>query len=156
MMNLQAMLFAGGLAALVAGGAGMQLGKWMEKGACEKRVVEVQKAAARIIDAKDDEIRTLTLEKIQAQGEVLKVNQASQLAFEDLQKMLSADQVKRDAAAARVETAAKQAAANAKEAAAKSLAAREVILHVADQCARSGVPDDVVRMLNDILGTPAP
>lgn len=154
MMNLQGMLIAGGVAALVAGGIGMQVGKGLEKGACEKRIQIIEKAAASLIDQKDAEILTLGAEKAQAQAEVAKVNAETLRQFNELQVLLTADQAKRDEAAIRVEAAAKQAAVNARDAAAKAQAAREIIQNVADQCARAGVPDDVVRVLNDILGAP--
>jgi hypothetical protein len=154
MMNLQGMLIAGGVAALVAGGIGLQVGKGLEKSACEKRIEVVEKAAAKLIDEKDAEILVLKAEKVQAQGEVAKVNAETLRQFNELQALLTADQAKRDEAAARVEAAAKQAAVNARDAAAKAQAAREIIQNVADQCARAGVPDDVVRVLNDILGAP--
>jgi hypothetical protein len=154
MMNLQGMLIAGGVAALVAGGIGMQVGKGLEKGACDKRIDVLEKAAASLIDKKDAEILTLRAEKAQAQAEVAKVNAETLRQFNELQVLLTADQAKRDEAAARVEAAAKQAAVNARDAAAKAQAAREIIQNVADQCARAGVPDDVVRVLNDILGAP--
>lgn len=150
------MLVAGGIAGLVAFGGGMSFGKWLEKGACEKRIEAVKEAAAELIDKKDAEITTLGLEKAQAQAEVAKVNAETLRQFNELQTLLSADQVKRDEAATRVEKAAQLAAANARDAAAKASEARKVIQNVADQCARAGVPDDVVRVLNDILGAPSP
>jgi Na+-translocating ferredoxin:NAD+ oxidoreductase RnfC subunit len=154
MMNLQGMLIAGGVAALVAGGIGLQVGKGLEKGACERRIEILEKAAAKLIDQKDAEILVLSAEKAQAQAEVTKVNAETLRQFNELQVLLTADQAKRDEAAIRVEAAAKQAAVNARDAAAKAQAAREIIQNVADQCARAGVPDDVVRVLNDILGAP--
>lgn len=154
MINLQGMLIAGGVSALVAGGIGMQVGKMMERGACETRVKALEKAAATLIDKKDTEILILGAEKAQAQAEVAKVNSETLRQFNELQLLLTADQAKRDEASARVEAAARQAAANARDAATKAQAAREVIQNVADQCARAGVPDDVVRVLNDILGAP--
>lgn len=154
MINWQGMLVAGGLGALVAGGIAWQVRGGIEKGACAARVETVMREAGRKIDEKDAEIRVLTVEKAQAHAEVAKVNETTARQYLELQQLLTADQAKRDEAATRVEAAARQAAANAKDAAAKSQAAREVIQHVADQCARAGVPDDVVRVLNDILGAP--
>src|SRR5690606_12333206 len=74
LMSLQSTLLAVAAAALVAGGAGMQFGKWLEKGACDKRLAAVQEAAAGLIERKDAEIRVLSVEKSQAQAEVAKVN----------------------------------------------------------------------------------
>ena len=154
MIDIKAMAIGAALGGLVLGGAGLQLGKSMERSACDKRLEVVQRAAASLIDAKDREILVLGAEKAQAQGEVAKVNAATLAQFEEMKQLLTADQAKRDAAAVRVEAAAKQAALNARDAAAKSIEARKVIQNVADQCARAGVPDDVVRVLNDILVAP--
>lgn len=156
MMDIKAMLMGGAIAAVIATPAGISLGRWFEKGACEKRVEAVEKAAATLIDKKDAEIVLLRVEKAQAQAEVAKVNAETLRQFEEMKTLLTADQAKRDEAAARVEKAAQQAALNARDAAVKSTEARKVIQNVADQCARAGVPDDVVRVLNDILAVPAP
>lgn len=154
MIDIKAMMIGAAVAAVVAGGAGMTFGRWLEKGACDKRVAVVEKAAASIIDRKDSEIMTLGAEKAQAQAEVAKVNAETLRQFEEMKTLLTADQEKRDQAALRVEAAAKQAAVNARDAAVKAQEARKVIQNVADQCARAGVPDDVVRVLNDILDAP--
>ena len=156
MMNFKAMSIGAALGGLVLGGVGLQAGRWMERGACDKRVAALERAAATLIDKKDAEILVLGTEKAQAQAEVAKVNSATLAQFEEMKLLLTADQAKRDAAAVRVEKAAQQAALNARDAAAKSIEARKVIQNVADQCARAGVPDDVVRVLNDILATPGP
>jgi membrane protein involved in colicin uptake len=154
MINWQGPLIGALVAGLAAGGMAWQVRGGIEKAACQSRVADVMKASADLIDKKDGEIGVLQIEVAQARGEVVKVNETTRKQYEELQALLSADQVKRDEAAARVEAAARQAAVNAKDAAAKAQLAREVIQNVADQCARAGVPDDVVRVLNDILGAP--
>lgn len=156
MIGWQGMLASGLVAAVVAGGIGWQARGVIDSAECDKRVNEVKEAAAKLIDKKDGEMTVLRVEKAQAQAEVAKVNAETMRQLQELQTLLAADRVKRDEASARVEKAAQQAAANAKEAAAKALAAREVIQNVTDQCARAGVPNDVVRVLNDILGAPTP
>lgn len=154
MINWQGPLIGALVAGLAAGGLAWQIRGGVEKAACQSRIGDVMKASAELIDRKDSEIHVLQIEVAQARAEVVKVNETTRKQYEELQALLSADQIKRDEAAARVEAAARQAAANAKDAALKSQAAREVIQNVADQCARAGVPDDVVRVLNDILGAP--
>lgn len=154
-MNIWQGPLIGALVASVAvGGLVWQIKGGVEKAACHTRIEKVMAASAKLIDAKDGEIRTLQVEVAQARGEVDKVNAETLRQFAELQALLTADQAKREAAAARVERAAQQAAVNAKDAALKSQAAREVIQNVADQCARAGAPDDVVRVLNDLIGAP--
>lgn len=152
MINWQTTLIGAAIAAIVAGGIGFQAGKVLERGACQGRIETVMRESAKLIDAKDAELTTRGIEVAQARAEVAKVNAETLRQFNELQTLLTADQAKRDEAALRVEAAARQAAANAKDAAAKSQLAREVILNVADQCARAGAPDDVVRVLNDLIG----
>jgi seryl-tRNA synthetase len=94
----------------------------------------------------------LLAERDQARAEVDKVNFAIAAQVKELAALMSADQTARQEAAARMEAAANEAAKEAKLAGQRALAAREVIKNVADQCARAGVPDDVVRVLRDITG----
>lgn len=152
---LQGILISAGLAAIVAGGIGLKIGSDNEARKCDGKIAVVRKAAEEVINAKLQEILTLTAEKAQAQAEVAKVNETTHRQFAELQTMLSADAVKRDEASAKVEKAATQAARDAREASARAQAAREVIQNVADKCAAAGVPDDVVRMLNGVLAPPA-
>jgi hypothetical protein len=152
MINWQSILMGGAVGAIVFGGIGFQAGKVLERSACQGRVETVMRESAKLIDAKDAELATRGIEVAQARAEVSKVNAETLRQFNELQTLLTADQAKRDEAAARVEAAARQAAVNARDAAAKSQAAREVIQNVADQCARAGAPDDVVRVLNDLIG----
>lgn len=154
MINWQGPLIGALAGAVAVGGLAWQVRGGVEKAACQTRIEKVMAESAKLIDAKDGEIRTLQVEVAQARGEVDKVNAETLRQFTELQALLTADQAKREAAAARVERAAQQAAVNAKEAALKSQAAREVIQNVADQCARAGAPDDVVRVLNDLIGAP--
>jgi uncharacterized protein YyaL (SSP411 family) len=151
MIDIKAMVIGGLAGAALAGVAGMQFGKSLEKAACDKRIEVLQEAAAKLIDQKDAEIVVLQVEKAQAQGEVAKVNATTRKQFEDLQLLLSADQVKREEASLKVEKAANQAARDAREAASRAQAAREVIQNVADKCASAGADPEFVRMLNGIL-----
>lgn len=107
-----------------------------------------------VIEKMDAEIATLSAEKDQAQAEVAKVNETTARQFAELQGLLTADQAKREEAAARVEKIAAEAAREARQAGQRALAARELIQNVADECARAGVPADVLRVLNDILDAP--
>lgn len=97
----------------------------------------------------------LLSERDQARAEVDKTNAAIAAQVKELAALMSADQAERQAAAMRMEEAATNAAKEAKLAGQRALAAREVIQNVADQCARAGVPDDVVRVLRDISGPAA-
>lgn len=153
--GLNGMLVAGGLSALVFGSIGLKIGADGEARKCDAKVEAVRKAAEGIINAKLQEILTLSAEKAQAVSEVEKVNATTKRQFEELQVMLAADTVKREEASIKVEKAATQAARDAREASSRAQAAREVIQNAADKCAAAGVPDDVVRMLNGIR-TPAP
>lgn len=94
----------------------------------------------------------LLAERDQARAEVDKVNFAIAAQVKELAALMSADQTARQEAVTRMEAAANEAAREAKLAGQRALAAREVIKNVADQCARAGVPDDVVRVLRDITG----
>lgn len=94
----------------------------------------------------------LLAERDQARAEVDKVNFAIAAQVKELAALMDADKNARAQAAARMEAAAIEAAKEAKLAGQRALAAREVIKNVADQCARAGVPDDVVRVLRDISG----
>jgi hypothetical protein len=135
----------------VAGGAvGAALLVWptahgagLDKG--RKEMSTQLEASKRVI------IRTVA-ERDQARAEVDKVNGAIASQVAELAKLMSADKDERTAAALRMEAAATSAAKEAKLAGQRALAAREVIQNVADQCARAGVPDDVVRVLRDITG----
>lgn len=97
----------------------------------------------------------LLAERDQARSEVDKVNAAIAAQVAELAKLMSADATERAAAAKRMEAAANAAATEARLAGQRALAAREVIQNVADECARAGVPDDVVRVLRDITGPAA-
>lgn len=97
----------------------------------------------------------LLAERDQARAEVDKTNAAIAAQVKELAALMSADSVERQAAAVRMEAAAVDAAKQAKLAGQRALAAREVIQNVADQCARAGVPDDVVRVLRDLGGSTA-
>jgi hypothetical protein len=121
----------------MAHGAGFDAGK--------KSIAEELNAAKRVASR-------LLAERDQARSEVDKVNAAIAAQVSELAKLMSADQVERQAAASRMEAAANAAAKEAKLAGQRALAAREVIQNVADQCARAGVPDDVVRVLRDLTG----
>lgn len=155
MLNVQGMVIGGVVLAAVSFGAGMKVGADGEARQTEEKIETVKKASAKLIDEKLQEILTLQAEKAQALAEVAKVNATTMAQFQELQAILAADQVARTEASARVEAAAKDAARQARTAGERAQAAREVIQNVADQCARAGVPDDVVRMLNGILA-PAP
>jgi hypothetical protein len=113
------------------------------------------KAHKEELDATKRVANRLLAERDQARAEVDKTNAAIAAQVAELAKLMSADQVERTAAALRMEAAATSAAKEAKLAGQRALAAREVIQNVADQCARAGVPDDVVRVLRDITGPDA-
>jgi multidrug efflux pump subunit AcrA (membrane-fusion protein) len=110
------------------------------------------KAVAEELAATKRVANRLLAERDQARAEVDKVNFAIAAQVKELAALMSADQTARQEAAARMEAAANLAAKEAKLAGQRALAAREVIKNVADQCARAGVPDDVVRVLRDITG----
>lgn len=118
-------------------------GQGFDKG---RREVSEELAASKRVAAR------LLAERDQARAEVDKVNVAIAAQVADLAKLMSADQVERTAAATRMEKAATLAAVEARRAGERALAAREVIQNVADQCARAGVPADVVRVLRDLTG----
>lgn len=124
----------------------MAHGQGLDKG---RREVSEELAAAKRVGNR------LLAERDQARSEVDKVNAAIAAQVADLAKLMSADSVERAAAAKRMEAAAMSAASEARRAGERALAAREVIQNVADQCARAGVPDDVVRVLRDITGPAA-
>lgn len=132
--------------ALGAVGGGYTAYGW-GKAAMAREAAAERKAAEKIIN------RTLA-ERDQARAEVDKVNAAIAAQVRELAAILSADQVERAEAAKRMEAAAVKAAAEAKRAGERALAAREVIQNVADQCARAGVPADVLRVLNDFGSAP--
>lgn len=134
---------AGGALAVALIGGPMVHGMGFEKG--RKEGATELNAAKRVIT------RTVA-ERDQARAEVDKVNSAIASQVAELAKLMSADKDERTAAALRMEAAASSAAKEAKLAGQRALAAREVIQNVADQCARAGVPDDVVRVLRDITG----
>lgn len=145
MINFQMLAYgAAGGAALAA------MTVWpMAHGAGEakaERAAMTQRAAAERV------INRVLAERDQARAEVEKVNAAIAAQIKELAAIMSADQAERTAAGARMEAAARMAAREAKQAGERALAAREVIQNVADQCARAGVPADVVRVLNDIIG----
>ncbi|MGL4443094.1 MAG: hypothetical protein ACRCU1_05680 [Alsobacter sp.] len=158
--GLKGMLLAGGLAALVTGGFAYKLGHDSGLSRAVKMVSverdKITKAATKVIDGQIAEMTVLKAELAQARGEVVKVNTEILRQLEEQKTLLTADAEARQAASIRVEAAARQAAVNAKEAGARAQAAMEVIRNVADQCARAGVPPDVVRVLNDILSSPNP
>lgn len=114
-----------------------------------KREVTVELEAAKRVGTR------LLAERDQARAEVDKVNAAIAAQVKELATLMSADQTERVAAAARMEAAAINAAKEAKLAGQRALAAREIIQNVADQCARAGVPTDVVRVLRDLSGFPS-
>lgn len=150
MIQWQAIAIAAAASAAASGYFAFRAGEDAGLGLAAKRI-------APVIAAKDAEISTLQVEVRQAQAEVQKVNETTARQLSELQALLTDDQVKREEASARVEKIAAEAAREARQAGQRALAAREVIQNVADQCARAGVPPDVLRVLNDILdGTDAP
>lgn len=114
-----------------------------------KKELSAELAATKRVGAR------LLAERDQARSEVDKTNAAIAAQVKELAALMSADSAERQAAAVRMEAAAIDAAKQAKLAGQRALAAREVIQNVADQCARAGVPDDVVRVLRDISGPAA-
>lgn len=153
--GFQGMVVSAAVAGLLAFGAGWKVGGDSQAVKCQKEVARVREIANNLINQQQQEILTLQAEKAQAQGEVAKVNAETNRQLEALAAMLTADQMKREEAAALVATAANQAARDARTAASRAAEAREVIQNVADKCAAAGVPDDVVELLNGILA-PAP
>lgn len=95
--------------------------------------------------------RKLMVERDQARAEVTKVNEAVAQQTAAILERLDADSTLREEAQRRVERAARQAAQEARQAAERSQQAREVIENVADECARAGVPQSVLGVLNDIV-----
>lgn len=114
-----------------------------------------KKEVAAELEATKRVATRLLAERDQARAEVDKTNAAIAAQVKELAALMSADSAERQAAAVRMEAAAVDAAKQAKLAGQRALAAREVIQNVADQCARAGVPDDVVRVLRDITGPAA-
>lgn len=144
-------------AGLIGAGFGMKYGHDLGERRGAKMVIDVRRASEKVITAKLGEIRTLTLERDQARAEVAKVNAETARQYAELKTLLTADADARAAAAVKVEAAATKAAKEAKLAGERVLLAKEVIQNVADACARAGVPDDVVRMLDSILAaSPSP
>lgn len=154
-MDLRTMLIAGAVGGLVAFGGGMQFGKSLEKGACEKRVAAVEKAAGELIDKKDDEIEKLGIEAAFAKAEVVKVNAVILKQFEDQKALLLADQAAREDASRKADERAAGAAKEARVTAARFQAALEAIKRDPDQCTNAPLSPDLKRVLDDILkGSP--
>jgi len=152
--GLNGMLLAGGLSAVIAGGLGMKAGALLEQAHSTRELERHDKAAAKLIEKKDGEIGTLGTEKSQCAAEVAKYNAASAEQVEKNRLVDEADRAARQAASQRMERLIIQASKDARDAAERSDRAREVILNVSDQCARAGVPADVLSVLNDILDPP--
>jgi hypothetical protein len=116
---------------------------------------EAQRDCQKERQAAERVVTRLVAERDQARGQVDKVNAAIAAQVAELAGLVAADQSERTAAAKRMESVARRAADEAKLAGERALAAREVIQNVADQCARAGVPGDVVRVLRDLAGDAA-
>lgn len=143
-----------GLIASVVFGAGWVAGQRWDAGAHAKALAKQRQTAIELVTKEKMETAVCIKERDQAQAEVAKFNDTVRLQLEEFAELLMADTEARNAALAKVDRAARQAASEAKAAGEKAAQAREVIQNVADQCARAGVPDDVVRMLNDIIAAP--
>jgi hypothetical protein len=150
-INLQAMAIGGVAIALVAGGVSAAAATRLEASHQQK----IQAAAEKKIkDTANGLINKLQTERDQARAEVVKYNAATAAQLAANQAALTADSVARIAASERMEKLLQQTSRDARAAADRSDAAREVIKNVADQCARAGVPADVLSVLNAILDPP--
>lgn len=145
--NLQAMAIGGVAIAAVAGGLGVKAGSDLAKVHEVKAIEQVKKTANGLIN-------TLQAERDNARAEVKKFNDASAAQVTATLAAADADKTKRDQASARMEKVLLQVSVDARAAAERADAAREVIKNVADQCARAGVPPDVLSVLNTILDPP--
>jgi delta 1-pyrroline-5-carboxylate dehydrogenase len=149
--NLQAMAIGGAAIALVAGGLGAKAGGDLTAAKLNR---EHAAAMKKLHDTADALTTKLGVERDQARAEVRKINEATAAQLAANQAALTADAATRAAAADRMERLLQQTSRDAKAAAERSDAAREVIKNVADQCARAGVPPDVLSVLNAIIDPP--
>lgn len=141
-----------GVAGLALGGViGVKGGVDLEKLNTVKQVNAVKVAAAKVLDTQIAETKTVTTERDQARAEVDKFNRATTAQAAATLAAAQDDLAKRDAAGRRMETLLQQTSRDARAAAERSDAAREVIKNVADQCARAGVPADVLSVLDTLL-----
>lgn len=114
-----------------------------------RRIITEELSAAKRV------ANRLLAERDQCRSEVDKVNRAIASQVAELSKLMSADQVARQEAAQRMETAANEAAREARIASQRAAEARKVILNVADQCARGPVPPAVLDSLRQLAGPPS-
>lgn len=149
--GLQGMLIGGAVAAALAFGVGTQVGQGWERGACDKRMEKVRKAAEKVIDDKIKEVDVSHVERDQARAEVDKVNKAEAEKAAIAEAATQADQVRREEALARTEAAATEAAKASRTLSAKLTSSLEAIRNVADECARAPLSPDSKRLLDGIL-----
>lgn len=150
-MNIQGTLIGGLAIAGLSAFAASQVQRHFDQAACEGSMKKIREASVVVINAKLQEILTLTAERDQAKAEVDKVNATTAAQFAALQTMLADDKVKREEASLRIEAAAREASKNAKTAGDRAQAIREIVDKVADRCAGADIPDDLKRMLDGIL-----
>lgn len=143
-----------GVIASVVFGAGFVSGQRWDAGAHAKELEAARDNSIALIQKQIDDKNVCVVERDQARAEVDKFNTTVKAQLEEFAALLVADADARTAALDQVNRAARVAASEARAAGEKAAQAREVIQNVADQCARAGVPDDVVRMLNDIIAAP--
>lgn len=153
-MTLPPGLIRYGIIGSIVFGAGFVVGERWDAGAHAREMKQARENSIALIDRQIQERRVCEVERDQARAEVEKFNTTVKAQLEEFAALLVADTEARTEALARVDRAARQAASEAKAAGEKAAQAREVIQNVADQCARAGVPDDVVRLLNDIIAAP--
>ncbi len=151
MINMTGMLVGGVAIAAAAAFAGSQYQKGIDHAACDVKIQAVRQGAIDALNLQGQELLTAIAERDQAKAEVDKVNATTAAQYTALQAMLADDQVKREEASLRVEAAAKEAARNAKTAGERATAARDIMAKITDQCAASGIPADLERMLDGIL-----
>jgi hypothetical protein len=152
MTGFQGPLIAAVLSGVAALAVGWKLGGDSQRIACQKQIAEIRRVADDLLNKQLTEIKTLQIEKAGAFAEVDKVNATTVRQFNELQALLSVDAAKRAAASVQFEKAITQAGRDARDAATRAADARKVIENVANDCARAGMPDDVVGVLNGIIG----